>query len=785
MPTLRERIARTLGFAAAPPANGQPNNVSNMQRMLSPILYANPRIQTTSTVAINPSVLIQRKSFRIFDQIRLDEQVKAALTFKKLAVLSTGWLVESPPGQPEDWEVTQFVRDALNGMDGSFKNALRQILVAFDYGFSVTEKIYEKRDGSDKLWIKSLNTVAPHDIRFQTNEFGTLLGIQQTGNKDPVANGSQGVAPKTMPLEKFLVFSWDQEFGNWYGRSDLEAAHRAWLMKDQSYIWMGMMLERFGVPPILIHYDSVALPVESQTKLAAAFRAFQSGLAALLPRSDKADSLKVETVEMAGQVSTVFVPSINMNDQHIAKAILLPGLLGLTADATEGSLARSGTHFNVFLMVCEFARELLAEVVIQEQLIRQLVDLNFVVKDEDYPQFKLLPISDDLHADMLLAWGTLTGQKVVISTPADENHIRKQMKFPDIDIAQGSLPDDGVNPNEPPAPVAPPQLGPDGKPVVPPEPPVDKNEPPEPKVAEPKEPDAPPAKKKFSFEPPRALTEAEKKVDFAQIQSDFDTIAQDYIDRIRNDLIKIEAALLSDTRRNFQPTLEYAQSLQKLPATDDFHASVAAFMKDAFTRGRESLRREVPQIKAHAADPSLPNADLDSALAYLRTKAVTVSGVTEQKILDEVKQTLLTGVSKGSDLATITDELRAVFEPYVQQTAGDEELLNPSRLETIVRTNLTDVYNQGRLVEGAQASDFLEGWQYSAIIDGRTTDVCRLLDGVVMLPDDPNVNSLKPPRHFNCRSVLVPVVVGETINPDDLITPAVAQSADDLSGKGF
>jgi SPP1 gp7 family putative phage head morphogenesis protein len=112
-------------------------------------------------------------------------------------------------------------------------------------------------------------------------------------------------------------------------------------------------------------------------------------------------------------------------------------------------------------------------------------------------------------------------------------------------------------------------------------------------------------------------------------------------------------------------------------------------------------------------------------------------------------------------------------------------VIQPSRLETIVRTNLTDAYNQGRLVQGREAGDFLEAWQYSAIMDDRTTPVCRELDGKVFMADDPNVDTLRPPRHFNCRSVLVPIVIGDEYNADDVITEDQIALAKRESGTGF
>ena len=60
--------------------------------------------------AFNPSGLVTRKGMVIFDQMRVDDQIKAAMSFKKFSILSTGWEIISPKNQPEDWEVTRFVQ---------------------------------------------------------------------------------------------------------------------------------------------------------------------------------------------------------------------------------------------------------------------------------------------------------------------------------------------------------------------------------------------------------------------------------------------------------------------------------------------------------------------------------------------------------------------------------------------------------------------------------------------------------------------------------------------------
>jgi uncharacterized protein with gpF-like domain len=47
------------------------------------------------------------------------------------------------------------------------------------------------------------------------------------------------------------------------------------------------------------------------------------------------------------------------------------------------------------------------------------------------------------------------------------------------------------------------------------------------------------------------------------------------------------------------------------------------------------------------------------------------------------------------------------------------------------------------------------GYEFVAIIDDYTTDQCEELDGMYFACDDPSCP--KPPLHYNCRSVLLPV----------------------------
>ena len=761
MPTIFQRVLGAINSFRA--QTSQPTKSD----LRTPVLYANPRVAATESFIRNPSLLVASKSMTVFDKMRNDDMVKAAMALKKQFVIASGYDISSPEGMPDDWEVTEFVKKALLRMEDSFDNKLLHILTALDYGFSVTEKIYEAAEG--KLWIKRLVTAAPHDITFMVNEFGEITGLDQYGAmKTDVRNA---------PLGKFVVFTWDSDFSNPYGNSDLTAAHRPYIMKAQAYNWMAIMLEKYGVPPMFLHYDQSAIPADVQPLLTKAITDWQIGGFGVFPRGESKDAVDFYTPELSGQVSTVFIPAFQMFNQDIARALLMPGLLGVTPDQAEGSYARAQTHFDVFMLVVEHARKQLSDCVVQEQIIKQLVDLNFPGVT-DYPKFAFRPISDDVRSDLITLWGTLTGQRVVQTTPADEEHIRKQLRFPDMETAAATVEEGEDNP-----------YGPQPEPAPGSDPEDDAKDSEDGEEGDGGEEggegadDKKGADAKLS-EQQRTLTKYELKVSFAKIERDLDELQAGHLARLLAAFDDMKTAVEDDIRKTWQPTLEYATSYQKLPKSDALLDRVRDMLNEGMQRGRASLISELPGAKF--AEASMPDADLDDALAYLRAKAFWVSGVTDQRILADVRQALLQGVSNGDTLTEIMDRLRTIFAPYVEESRGENgELLNPSRLETIVRTNLIDVYNQGRLVQGEQAEEYLEGWQYSAILDTRTTEVCRHLDGKVFEAGDKRVHALRPPRHFNCRSVMVPIIIGETIEEQDKITPEQARTARDLSGSSF
>jgi len=83
--------------------------------------------------------------------------------------------------------------------------------------------------------------------------------------------------------------------------------------------------------------------------------------------------------------------------------------------------------------------------------------------------------------------------------------------------------------------------------------------------------------------------------------------------------------------------------------------------------------------------------------------------------------------------------------------------LNISRAQSkaIVTTAITSVSNQADQAVYKANKKILKGWQYVAIMDSHTTEICAHRNGRIYDIDD---FEHLPPAHYNCRSTSVPVV---------------------------
>ena len=83
-------------------------------------------------------------------------------------------------------------------------------------------------------------------------------------------------------------------------------------------------------------------------------------------------------------------------------------------------------------------------------------------------------------------------------------------------------------------------------------------------------------------------------------------------------------------------------------------------------------------------------------------------------------------------------------------------LLSTAQLQTLTRTAITETSNYVSNTTYKLNDDVVQGYQYVATLDSRTSLICARLDGKVYALT--NKNAPQPPQHFNCRSTTIPVI---------------------------
>jgi len=92
----------------------------------------------------------------------------------------------------------------------------------------------------------------------------------------------------------------------------------------------------------------------------------------------------------------------------------------------------------------------------------------------------------------------------------------------------------------------------------------------------------------------------------------------------------------------------------------------------------------------------------------------------------------------------------------IAKNVGDSIDLPSAQLKTLSRTAITETSSNISNATYKLNEDVIDGYQYVATLDSRTSMICGRLDGKVFRLND--ARGVRPPQHFNCRSTTVPIV---------------------------
>jgi len=720
----------------------------------------------------NPDFLISRKGLSIIDEMRLDDALGSFMDMKKGAALATDWEVVPASEDEADIDLADFVTYVFANLPGSFKERLRDILTAMEYGYSITNKplvVLPSGPYATKIGLLDLKTKEPHQFRFDVDEFRNVTGLLHTGPDYKVTK---------LDTTDFVVYSYRREFCNPYGTSDFTRCHRAWNFKKQIYKFWGVYLERFGGAWLDIEYDPDLKTDEDHEVAKKLVNDLQTRSGYLHPKSYIA---KIQ--ESSGRGHEAFKDAIREQNIYMARAVLIPDLLGFS-ERPGGAYSLGQKQFDLFLdgVIGEIQKDL-AETVVQEQLIKPLVDLA-QANVETYPKFQFKSFSEEDQiaiCTMLLA----AVDKGVLKPDLDmQNYVRRVAGLPELD--ELDLPDPK------PAPVFPPGF--------PPKKPDEDDVPDDkPNAVADEEDLAARAGKVFAFQKPkfnRKLTTFEKKIDFERILSTQDDL-EAQITETWAELFKVardDLVAQVKKRRIVEDEKETEVASISLARREDMKKSLSRFMLSSFYYGALEAQNEIASVRGEKYESpqayqfelgGKPLTDIEAEFAKkglsmtpairqaareITRRAFFVTGIETEKVLSRAKIIVMNGLSR-KDVAWTEGELKKLFEGFISQgQITDKTLGELWRIGTVVRMQFNTAFNDGRRrkFDDPDVADFVVAYDWSAVLDDATTLYCQAMDKGGPYRKEAINREGWPPAHFNCRSIVVPVTQGEKFELHDL-----------------
>lgn len=189
----------------------------------------------------------------------------------------------------------------------------------------------------------------------------------------------------------------------------------------------------------------------------------------------------------------------------------------------------------------------------------------------------------------------------------------------------------------------------------------------------------------------------------------------------------------------------------------EYRKRLKAHYRDSYDDARDEISRYAKNraiAMRKVAGDSISEAGPGDIDDFIELFGTTEFDALYARVVHEQRDTFLEGLRSGWPRKEFVEHLR---ENVMDVIDND--------LSTMVRTSATEFFNLARQ-RAADESGIVEGYEFSAIIDDRTTEVCQALDGLQIAATAPEVDRISPPLHYNCRSVLNFILTDEPLEFD-------------------
>ncbi len=672
-----------------------------------------------------PDEILKRKGFKVFEEMMRDEEISSCIEALKIMRLSSGWEIENVSDDEKDIEIKEFVKFNLENVEGSFEADLFEIMGALEYGISISEIVWyvpEKGKYKNKILLKAIKSKNPRYFNILTDDFDNIL-------EDGIVNISNVDFGKHYPVEKFIIYTFKKQFENVFGISRIRQLYDIWYYKQ---LWLrawGIYLEKFGHPVPMAKYKK-GMDKVLRDKIWEAIKTIKLETAIMVP-----EDVEIEFKEVSARGGDFFKMAIDYCNTQIRKVILGQTLTTDTAKGI-GSYALGQIHFDVLLMYLEQLGRDIAEKVVNQQIIKRLVDYNFD-NVENYPKFKFKPLIQKDIEKIIDKYYQGVEKGIIKPISQDEERLREWLGLPqrkienqDIEKIYIEFQDD------------------EGK--------------------------------IFTGVDRRRFTKYEEIVDFSEIKYQIENLKDKIKEEVsKNIKIALQDMIKQTEKINILNTKNLADFEKiKFTTTGEIKEIFKRNLLNAFENGISIARREImnkkikekfSEIMKFQMEVDLRKIKPKEVLDWLEMHAYDLAGDIKDYFLSEYRDILKNAILRGDDLKVIVGALDKIASEYLEEGILDVTMTGGYKLEAIVRTNINQLMNIGRrqFFEDPQLHGFVIGYQYSAILDTRTSSVCQWLDQKTFSITYRDLEIITPPLHWNCRSLLIPITKMDKIEEFD------------------
>lgn len=376
--------------------------------------YSSPSPWTAWTREERVSELREKTGIRTYyDMKRSDGTIRGALRVLKTPIQAAEWFVKPASSSKTDKKIADFVSDNFfNRLNVSWSRFLEDALTMCEYGYSAFESVY-RIDNDGFVRLRKLAHRHPLDVRewIYDDHGGPKYLIMEASE----TNGWQEIV---IPIDKLVVFVFEQEGGDLRGTSILRSAYKHHYYKDNLYKIDAIQKERHGIGVPLI-------------KLPMGFSTEDRRLADELGRNLRTNERAHITAPMNWDISFAklegqpvdCLTSIRHHDTKIMTNVLAPFLDDPNSKAESQDMFYKSTRY-IAATIAD---------TINRHCIPKLVEMNFVRGGLPKLMVRRIGEWEDIRT-MTFAARNLVGAQLLTPDEPLEAFIRDQLFLPPQDL---------------------------------------------------------------------------------------------------------------------------------------------------------------------------------------------------------------------------------------------------------------------------------------------------------------------------------------------------------------